>query len=70
MNIDIIKNELKTNLGKNVRITVYGLRNKIDYFEGKIYKIYPNIFTILYEGGEKSFTYRDIITKDINVKYL
>ena len=70
MNIEITKDEIKKKVGKKVRITVYGMRNKIDYYEGIIYKVYPNIFTILYRDGEKSFTYRDIITKDISVKYL
>ncbi|MBE6148752.1 MAG: hypothetical protein E7167_04635 [Firmicutes bacterium] len=70
MNVEIIKKDLEKKVGQNVRVTVYGLRNKIERYEGRIYKIYPNIFTILYEGDEKSFTYRDIITKDINVKFL
>ena len=70
MNIDDIKNKIKNDIGKKVHITVYGMRNKINYYEGPIYKVYPNIFTILENGEEKSFAYRDIITKDINVKYL
>lgn len=70
MNIEIVKNDLLTKVGKKARVTVYGLRNKIERYEGIIYKIYPNIFTILNEGEEKSFAYRDIITKDINVKIL
>ena len=70
MNIEIIKKEIQKKVGKIAKITVYGLRNKVDKYEGKVYKIYPNIFTILYEGEEKSFAYRDIITKDINVKFL
>lgn len=68
MNLDTVKEEIKSLINKNVRITVYGMRNKIDFFEGNIYKIYPNIFTILYNGEEKSFAYRDIVTKDIVVK--
>ena len=70
MNIEIIKNDLHQKLGSKVKITVYGLRNKIERYEGILYKIYPNIFTILYENEEKSFAYRDVITKDINVKFL
>ena len=70
MNIDLIKEEINKNLGRSVKITVYGIRNKTNHFEGKLYKIYPNIFTILYQGEEKSFSYRDIITKDIDVKYI
>ena len=70
MNIDIVKEELKNKLGRFVRVTVYGTRNKVDYYEGKLYKLYPNIFTIIYGSEEKSFTYRDVITKDIRIKYL
>ncbi len=70
MNIEFIKNQINNNIGKKVRVTVYGLRNKINYYEGTIYKLYPNIFTILDSKDEKSFAYRDIITKDISIKYL
>ncbi|MBE6155563.1 MAG: hypothetical protein E7164_02255 [Firmicutes bacterium] len=70
MNIEIVKKELCQKIGSKVRVTVYGLRNKIERYEGLLYKIYPNIFTILYDNEEKSFAYRDVITKDINVKFL
>ena len=70
MNIEIVKKELCQRIGSKVRVTVYGLRNKIERYEGPLYKIYPNIFTILYDNEEKSFAYRDVITKDINVKFL
>ena len=70
MNSENVKNMIESNLGKNVKITVYGMRNKKDFYEGKLYKVYPNIFTIIYNGEEKSFSYRDVITKDINIKYL
>lgn len=69
MNIDFVKEKIKNNIGKKVRVTVYGLRNKINYYEGYIYKLYPNIFTIKINDDEKSFAYRDIITKDISLKY-
>ena len=39
-------------------------------YEGYIYKMYPNIFSIISGLEEKSFAYRDIITKDINVKQI
>ncbi len=70
MNLNIIKNELQSNLNKKVRVAVYGLRNRVDRFEGILYKIYPNIFTILINGEEKSFTYRDVITGEVKIKYL
>ena len=70
MNIEIIKNELKQKIGCSVMITVHGMRNRIDHYEGILYQTYPNIFTIKYQNEEKSFTYRDIVTKDITIKYL
>lgn len=69
MNLEFIKNDLIKNRGKNVRITVYGMRNKIDYYDGILSNFYPNIFTINIHGEEKSFAYRDIITKDIKINY-
>ncbi len=70
MNIDLVKNKLATNLNKKVVVTVYGMRNKISRYEGVLYKIYPNIFTILYNGVEKSFTYNEYITGDIKIKFI
>ena len=52
MNLDIIKEKISSSIGKNVKITVYGLRNKISFYEGTIYKTYPNIFTILINNEE------------------
>ena len=70
MNINLVKKELEDNLNRKVIITVYGLRNKINKYEGKLYKIYPNIFSIINDEGEKSFSYNDYITGDIKIKYL
>lgn len=70
MNINIIKNDILTKIGSKVRITTYGMRNHTEYFDGYIYHVYQNFFTIMYNGIEKSFNYRDIITKDIAIKYL
>ena len=70
MNIDLVKNKLEANLNKKVIVTVYGMRNKISRYEGVLYKIYPNIFTILYNGVEKSFTYNEYITGGIKIKFI
>ena len=70
MNIDLVKNKLEANLNKKVVVTVYGMRNKISRYEGVLYKIYPNIFTIMYNGNEKSFTYNEYITGDIKIKFI
>lgn len=70
MNINIIKEQIAKNINRKVLISVYGLRNKINRYEGNIYKMYPNFFTIMVNNGEKSFNYRDVITGDVKIKYL
>lgn len=70
MNIDLIRKELEYNLNRKVIVTVYGMRKKISRYEGILYKTYPNIFTIISDGIEKSFTYNDYIIGDIKIKYL
>lgn len=70
MNIKLVREQIASNLNKKVRITVYGLRNKISRYEGILYKVYPNIFSIVEDGVEKSFSYNDFITGDIKIKYL
>lgn len=57
-------------LNKKVLVSVYGMRNRVNRYEGIVYKIYPNIFTVQVSGEEKSFSYRDIITGDVKLKCL
>ncbi len=70
MNINIVKDEIGKNINRKVRIAVYGLRNRVNRYEGVIYKLYPNLFTVLVNGEEKSFNYRDVITGEVKIKYL
>ena len=70
MNMNVIRESIERRVGSKVIITVYGMRSKIDKYEGFIYKTYSNIFTIKCNGEEKSFPYRDIITKEIIIKYV
>ncbi|HIS12620.1 MAG TPA: Veg family protein [Candidatus Onthocola stercoravium] len=70
MNINIVKEEISKNINRKVSIAVYGLRNRVNRYEGIIYKMYPNLFTVLVNGEEKSFNYRDVITGEVKIKYL
>lgn len=70
MNIEIIKEEMKKHVGESAEVSVFGLRNKKEYFIGKISRMYPYIFTVQVNGVEKSFNYADIITGEVQVKYL
>ena len=70
MNINIIKNEINSKLNSKVMVSVYGMRNRVNRLEGILYKSYPNLFTVMVDGEEKSFCYRDVITGDVKIKYL
>lgn len=61
--------------GSKVKIQLDRGRNKVDIQEGVIQKAYPSVFTILIndEGDGNppqllSFSYTDIITRDIRMK--
>lgn len=70
MNLDTIKKEIQNNLNKVVEIKVFGSRNKVETIVGCISSVYPNIFTVLENGENKSFKYSDIITGEIKLKYM
>ena len=68
MNINTIKNYLKTKVGSNIVIVYYGSRNRKEIFRGVLCKLYGNIFTIrLANGDVKSFSYIDVLTKTIQI---
>ena len=60
--------------GNRVKIQLDRGRNKVDIQEGVIQKAYPSVFTILVDDEQDnapqllSFSYTDIITKDISMK--
>lgn len=70
MNINLIKENISKKVGNRVIVFVYGMRNRKNKFEGRLYKVYPNLFTVLVDGEEKSFCYRDVITGDVKLKFL
>ena len=70
MNVNLVKEEIKKNVGKKVVVKIYGMRNKVDTIEGIITKIYPNLFMVENNYESKSISYSEIITKEAVVKYL
>ena len=60
--------------GNRVKIQLDRGRNNVDIQEGVIQKAYPSVFTILVDDEQDnapqllSFSYTDIITKDIRMK--
>ena len=65
-----IRKEILNRKGQKVSIVVFGSRNKKDIFEGNIEDIYNNIFTVKLLTNElKSFSYTDILTNTIKLKF-
>lgn len=65
MNIDIIKEDINKYLGKEVSVKEYIGRNKYEKYKATITNLYQNMFTLEYNGFIKSFTYSDLIIKNI-----
>lgn len=70
MNIDIIREELQKNLGKDVEVKIYGMRNRTDIIIGKIDKLYPKLFIVKNNRETRSVNYADVLTKEAVIKYL
>lgn len=70
MNIDKIKNKMNNLVGQKVFAKVNIGRNKHEEFVGIILDIYPCLFTIKVNEETKSFSYADILTKNIVIKLL
>lgn len=54
--------------GKDVFVKVNVGRNKYEYYEGRIENVYNNIFTVRVFELIKSFTFSDVLTKDVQLK--
>ena len=65
MNIEKIKNKLKSFGKSKIKIKVNLGRNKYEYYEGVINKIHPNVFVVETNKGIKAFSYSDIVIKNV-----
>ena len=70
MNLDIVRDKIKSYLDKNVIIHVYVMRNKNNTYRGVLSGVYPYVFTVNIDGTEKSFNYADVIIGDVVVKLM
>ncbi len=68
MNIDKIKLKINSLKGKEVFVKVNIGRNKYEYYDGVIDDISNNLFTVRVDNLIKSFTFSDILTKDVQLK--
>ncbi len=70
MNLSDIKEEIKGLVNKEVMLNVTGSRSKKQMYKGIINEVYPNIFTVLVNGVNKSFTYADVAIGDVKIYHM
>ena len=70
-----VRASIKQQCGNRVMIQLDRGRNKVDIQKGTLQNAYPSVFTILVDDENEenppqllSFSYTDIITKDIRMK--
>ena len=70
-----VRASVRRQCGSRVMIQLDRGRNKVDIQEGVIQKAYPSVFTVLVDDEREqnppqllSFSYTDIITKEIRMK--
>ena len=73
--INKVRASVRQQCGSKVLIQLDRGRNKVDIQEGVIQKAYPSVFTVLVQDEREenppqllSFSFNDIITKDIRMK--
>ena len=68
MNITIIKEKIYKYLGKRIKVKEYLGRNKYETYYAILENMYPNMFIINKNNQLKSFTYSDLLIKNIIIK--
>ena len=69
MTISSVKKEMLEHIGDIVSIKYNLGRNKYEEYEAKIKELYDYIFLVDTDLGVKSFSYIDVVTKVIRIKY-
>ena len=68
--IDSIKSEIKNHLNKEVKIIAKENRNRNEVFYGFIVEYYSHVFIVSNGIERKSYSYNDVLSKDILVSFL
>ncbi|WP_071026416.1 Veg family protein [Peptoniphilus raoultii] len=72
--MDLIKNELKSHIGKRIIVKANKGRKKIITRRGVLKAIYPSLFVVdIFNGNEiitSSFTYSDVLTSTVKLTIL
>lgn len=69
MTIYEIKKNLGKHIGKEVSIKYNLGRNKFENYRVKIKELYDNVFLVENNLGVKSFSYSDVVTRQVKIDY-
>lgn len=67
--INDIKEKLSSLKNKSIKISVDVGRNKNEIYEGYIENTYKNIWTFKTNSGLKSFSYNDVLIKQVIILF-
>ena len=70
MNLNKVKEEISSLINQEVMINVSGSRGKNQMYKGIVNNVYSNIFTVLIEGVNKSFSYSDVAIGDVKIYHV
>ena len=70
MNVSDIKEEIESLVNKQIMIKVSGSRSRNQMFKGVVNQVYPNIFTVIVDGNNMSFTYADVAIGDVCIYHM
>jgi len=68
--IDKIKSDLAMHLNCEVKVIAKENRNRNEIFYGKIVELYAHIFIVSNGIDKKSYSYADILSRDIQIIFL
>lgn len=68
--IDSIKSEIKNHLNTEVKVISKENRNRNEVFYGYIIEYYSHVFIVSNGIDRKSYSYNDILSKDIVLTFL
>ena len=68
--IESIKADIMNHLNKEVKVVSRENRNRNEIFYGKVVEIYSHVFLVSNGTNKKSYSYSDILSRDITVTFL
>lgn len=68
--IDSIKSNIRNHLNHEVKIVTKENRNRTEVFYGNIIETYAHVFLVSNGTEKKSYSYSDILSKDIEVTFM